>query len=92
MAAKDPSPLRSRVQIPCRPVGLSRPQSKKHGALEHEVIVNAGRTEPVEETFEAEAHQEPLVVVAGLFGSVQETRTHGRGEVPLVLLHAIASR
>jgi hypothetical protein len=84
--------LAQQVQISCRPVGLSGPQPEEHGALEHETILDARDTEPVEEALEAEAHEKSLVVVAGLLGSVQETRGHRGGEVARTLLHAIASR
>jgi len=80
------------IQIASRAVGLLRPHMKKHRALEHEAIPDAGGSKAVEEALEAVAREEGLVIVPGLLRAVEEARGNGSPKVGLLAGHAIASR
>jgi hypothetical protein len=84
--------LSEQVEIVRRPIWLIRPQAKEHGPLEHEPRLHAGDSQPIQEALETEAREEPLIVVAGLLGSVQQACRDGGRQISLLLVHAIASR
>jgi hypothetical protein len=79
------------IEIARRPIGPVRPEPQEHRPFEHEALAAVRGAEAVEETLEAVAGEQGLVVVAGLLRAVEQARGDGGGEIGLAR-HAIASK
>lgn len=92
IASEEPSPLRSRSRSRVGAVRLIGPEAQQHGAFEHESFAGNRDPQPVQESLEAEAGEQSLVLAACLPCAAEQTRGNRGGQIDLLLGHAIESR
>ena len=78
-------PPSQEIQVPCRPVRMGGPDPQEHCPLQHETVAEGRSPQPIEETLGGEPRQEHLVIVAGLFGQIEEACQHGCGRFRMSL-------